>query len=450
MLVSCQVAGKLLISEVTPSRVAGLLSHSTEICKDVEQLPGKSPVPIPEIRLARSLRWKASMRLLNLTAILISIVALLAPALVFGQSAEELELARKQLELEREQLKIERQQLELIRKEIELERARAEFGVLETEDAITMKLEADVLFEFGKSQVSEKGKDMLRRVALLIGNLETGKVVVEGHTDSKGTEQVNLELANDRARAVKAILVENEIDAERIENVGIGESQPIVHNTLPDGSDFPEGRARNRRVQIRVDKEPEPPAAAEAGGIDENYEIEETEDEVIVTIRGDALFDPETGETLPEASKQLAKVGVLLAENAETNVAVEAHTDKIAGRDDLARSKKQAEAAKALLVEFGIDEGRIKTGALGSSRPVDYNTEPNGDDFPEGRANNRRLQLRIREGEIVAATTRPPATNSALEAKANTRQAGPSGSSRRGKGPLGRIFNGLSNKNKKK
>ncbi|WP_080376624.1 OmpA family protein [Stenotrophomonas sp. Marseille-Q4652] len=73
------------------------------------------------------------------------------------------------------------------------------------------------------------------------------KVVLEGHTDDRGSEAYNQQLSEKRAAAVAGVLVERfGIDRSRVSSVGYGESSPIVSN------DTAENRARNRRVTAKV------------------------------------------------------------------------------------------------------------------------------------------------------------------------------------------------------
>ena len=72
------------------------------------------------------------------------------------------------------------------------------------------------------------------------------KVRIEGYTDELASEAHNLELSRERAESVKRILVGFGIAADRLDAVGLGETNPIASN------DTPEGRALNRRVELDV------------------------------------------------------------------------------------------------------------------------------------------------------------------------------------------------------
>ena len=80
-----------------------------------------------------------------------------------------------------------------------------------------------------------------------------GVILITGHTDSKGSDAYNQRLSLARAQAVK-----NWFEAKGLQQnyqlEGLGATRPIAPNTHPDGSDNPEGRAQNRRVEIIVNK----------------------------------------------------------------------------------------------------------------------------------------------------------------------------------------------------
>ena len=127
--------------------------------------------------------------------------------------------------------------------------------VKETPTEIHIELASDVLFDFDKANIKPKAAAALKQVASVIRNKAIGVVRIEGHTDSKGSDAYNLKLSRRRADAVKAWLVKK----ENLKNIafrtrGYGSKRPIAPNTKPDGSDNPEGRQKNRRVEIILKK----------------------------------------------------------------------------------------------------------------------------------------------------------------------------------------------------
>jgi len=77
-------------------------------------------------------------------------------------------------------------------------------------------------------------------------------VEIGGYTDSKGSVIYNKTLSTDRAKSIVDLLVDKGIEANRLTYKGYGESNPIALNTNPDGSDNPEGRAKNRRTELKI------------------------------------------------------------------------------------------------------------------------------------------------------------------------------------------------------
>lgn len=114
-------------------------------------------------------------------------------------------------------------------------------------DQTVLSLRSDVLFAFGKADISGRAKAEL--ATLVAGVPKSAAVSVGGHTDSIGSTQANLALSRSRAAAVAAVLHEARPDL-RLTVQGFGESRPVAPNTS-GGKDDPEGRAKNRRVEIR-------------------------------------------------------------------------------------------------------------------------------------------------------------------------------------------------------
>jgi outer membrane protein OmpA-like peptidoglycan-associated protein len=108
-------------------------------------------------------------------------------------------------------------------------------------------LPGGVLFASGKSTLLPSAEAKLTQVAnALVTSDPDSAMVVEGHTDSQGSEQFNQRLSEKRAQAVRSYLVSHGVAPDRISAQGLGEDNPIADN------DSPEGRANNRRVEIVV------------------------------------------------------------------------------------------------------------------------------------------------------------------------------------------------------
>ncbi len=136
-----------------------------------------------------------------------------------------------------------------------LEAALKDLGAKVTETEIRIDLSADVLFDFDKSDIKKEAEPSLQKVATVLGANSSAKVAIEGHTDGKGADAYNQTLSEQRAASVRQWLVTNaKLNAANITTKGWGKTKPVAHNTKPDGSDDPEGRAKNRRVEIVVRK----------------------------------------------------------------------------------------------------------------------------------------------------------------------------------------------------
>jgi outer membrane protein OmpA-like peptidoglycan-associated protein len=127
--------------------------------------------------------------------------------------------------------------------------------VKETPTEIHMELAADVLFDFDKAVIKSEATAALKQAAALIRDKAKGVVRIEGYTDSKGSDAYNLKLSERRSIAVKTWLAKNEgLKNVRFETHDFGAKMPVAPNTKPDGSDDPDGRRKNRRVEIILKK----------------------------------------------------------------------------------------------------------------------------------------------------------------------------------------------------
>jgi outer membrane protein OmpA-like peptidoglycan-associated protein len=127
--------------------------------------------------------------------------------------------------------------------------------VKESDTEIRIELAADVLFDFDKADILPKAQEALKQAARIIREKGKGTVRVEGHTDAKGSDAYNQKLSDRRAAAVKAWFTNKEgISNVQFSTSGFGAKQPKAPNKKPDGSDDPDGRQKNRRVEIILKK----------------------------------------------------------------------------------------------------------------------------------------------------------------------------------------------------
>lgn len=113
-------------------------------------------------------------------------------------------------------------------------------------DNIILNLPSDVTFASGSADISGSFLPVLDDVATILNQYPSTYIDVVGHADSQGSDAFNLDLSERRANATAGYLVSHKVKAERIYVAGMGEKQPIATN------DTPEGRAKNRRVEITL------------------------------------------------------------------------------------------------------------------------------------------------------------------------------------------------------
>ena len=123
----------------------------------------------------------------------------------------------------------------------------------ETGFNIQINLSSDVLFDFDKAELKPEADAELQKAADVIRQKGKGLILIIGYTDSKGSDAYNQRLSLARAQAVKNWFEAKGLN-QNYQVKGQGATNPVAPNTHPDGSDNPEGRAKNRRVEIIVNK----------------------------------------------------------------------------------------------------------------------------------------------------------------------------------------------------
>jgi len=124
--------------------------------------------------------------------------------------------------------------------------------VVVNERSVSFRVNSEILFDSSQADLSREGLGVLRRIAAVVA--ESGhEITVEGHTDSVPVRRnvrypSNWELSSSRAGSVVRYLQANGVDKTRLKAIGYADARPIADNHTPDG------RARNRRVELIIEK----------------------------------------------------------------------------------------------------------------------------------------------------------------------------------------------------
>lgn len=118
-------------------------------------------------------------------------------------------------------------------------------------EQIVLNMPDNITFDTGSSEVKPTSFSVLNNLANTLVKYQDTRINVAGHTDSIGSDQANLRLSQQRAYSVRNYMIDRGVAAQRMNAIGYGETRPIADNATP------EGRARNRRVEITLQATPQ-------------------------------------------------------------------------------------------------------------------------------------------------------------------------------------------------
>ena len=153
------------------------------------------------------------------------------------RARSEAETARSQAETAKNEAQAVQSQLESARQQLQDLQAK------QTERGMVVTL-GDVLFDTGRATLKPGAERALERLAQFLRTNPGTRIIVEGHTDSVGSEAYNEELSQRRAQAVTEALRARGVPAEQYQAKGLGKAYPVASNETPAG------RQQNRRVEI--------------------------------------------------------------------------------------------------------------------------------------------------------------------------------------------------------
>jgi outer membrane protein OmpA-like peptidoglycan-associated protein len=125
------------------------------------------------------------------------------------------------------------------------EEAKAQV-ISEEEEEVIVEAVSNLQFDTNKSTIKASSLPNLNKMAEMMVKNTKFKVILKGHTDNQGNDELNMKLSQDRVNTVKEYLVSKGIDAGRITALGYGDKRPIATNETP------EGRQKNRRVEFEI------------------------------------------------------------------------------------------------------------------------------------------------------------------------------------------------------
>lgn len=160
-------------------------------------------------------------------------------ALSDQQDAERLNSRTREADQLRAQVNAAKEDSEALKRQVE------ELNAKTTDRGLVVTL-GDVLFETGKSELKSHSADNLVKLSTFLKNYPDRSLIIEGHTDSVGSEESNLSLSQRRAESVRSYLVSQGVSATRLTALGKGEGSPIASN------DSSSGRQLNRRVEVII------------------------------------------------------------------------------------------------------------------------------------------------------------------------------------------------------
>ena len=175
----------------------------------------------------------------------VRIAKLIADSNEADRELEEMALERRNVTLdlrEAELVRAKQEALDLQNQIAELEAMQA-MQAEKTERGIVLTL-GDVLFDIGEATLAPSAARNIDKIASFMVDNPERQAVIEGHTDSMGDDDFNMDLSRDRAFAVLGALLGAGVSSSRITTQGYGEGQPVASNETR------EGRQQNRRVEI--------------------------------------------------------------------------------------------------------------------------------------------------------------------------------------------------------
>lgn len=238
----------------------------------------------------------------------------------------------------------------------------------------------EILYGFDKKEYLPQGEDVIRELAGLLNENPSQKIVIESYTDPSGPEVYNQWLSQERSDFIKNKLIQLGVNEDQLISQGKGEFSSS-RDCLTAECIYT--RAKQRRTEFRL-VENQPINSRVAKTVAPAPQIEN------ILFAFDSVFFLQE-----KASETIDKIALYLQQNTNANVTLTGHSDSVGPASyNMILSKNRANSIKDLLVQKGIDPGRIKTIGKGEEQLVNDCQEPNLCTVEQHRK-NRRVEIVI-------------------------------------------------------
>ncbi|TFV91852.1 OmpA family protein, partial [Algoriphagus kandeliae] len=255
-----------------------------------------------------------------------------------------------------------------------------------------------VYYDLDKFAIREDAKPALDKIAEIMKKYSFLDLLVASHTDSRASDEYNIKLSNNRAKAVTEYMAQYNIAADRIRLEWFGESQLV--NDCGNGVPCSEANHQlNRRSELVLEAFPDPtvqydiPAELKDKDFcnpEDLFEMLQDEISQIPTI----YFDFDKAMLRSVHKKELERTAIMLKRMPNLMLYIEGHTDQRGSEEyNQSLSERRADAVMEYLMKRGIEENRMEHQWFGETRPVhDCNTETCTEAMHQL---NRRTELRV-------------------------------------------------------
>jgi OOP family OmpA-OmpF porin len=260
-----------------------------------------------------------------------------------------------------------------------------------------------IQFARGSADIVPESQGVIAAIADELRGCPGADFVIAGHTDSQGPAESNQRLSEERAQAVLAALLAEDLPLVHLSARGYGADSPVGDNTTESG------RASNRRIEFTLAPPPgSPEAIADAAAVAAvaPSEAEECAAEIGAILAADSIqFAAGSATIAPESEGVILQIAGVLAGCPDAAFEIGGHTDSQGS--EAGNLRLSEERARAVLAALRSDELPLLAASArgyGETAPVADNATA------EGRAENRRIAFTLAEGagEVAAAPTAPP------------------------------------------